>query len=227
MKIKSNIIKIDLQGMVMKKNIVVYGGSFDPIHQGHLTLLQSILQEIPSEIAYLIPTGSHPYGKNYFFTEKERLLMLKAVLGFLSEQEKKVLSIDHCPTLWKDNRVKILDSELYKKTKSYTIESIKILKKIHPQHDFHLLVGADQAEDFSSWHRVEELCSLVQLWTFPRTGYQPQKEYNWNFLSYPELEISSSAIKEMIYKDQDLNHPLIPCVVKTLIPYFLTQKNRE
>ncbi len=215
----------------MKKNIVVFGGSFDPIHKGHITLVKQMFNNITDiEQLYIIPTGDHPESKKHLFSDQERLFMLKSCFGLLKDGD-----FNNFPQLSKEQQfipefthpnIIISDLEINKNNKSYTIDTINHIKNIHPQVNIHLLVGSDQASNFSQWHQVQDLIQMVTLWTYPRKGFKLDPNYQWNIINFEEQNISSSMIREMLYKNDSLNHEFIPNSISILaLLFFIFNKN--
>ncbi|MGL4676679.1 MAG: nicotinate (nicotinamide) nucleotide adenylyltransferase [Brevinema sp.] len=203
-------------------NIVIFGGSFDPIHQGHITLIKTMLEQVPLiHRFYIIPTGNHPESKSHLFSNQERLLMLKACFGLLDKEEQDPLlkpEFTH-PSLI------VSDIELLNKEKSYTIDTLKKLKKIHPNDDFHFLLGADQAENFPQWKDYDQIMDMVHLWVFSRDSAIPDPRYIWNFLKSEEIFISSSMIREsLLKKDWSLLQQYIPQVVRLFLENYVKVK---
>ena len=213
----------------MKKNIIVFGGSFDPIHKGHITLVKQMFNNLNNiEKFYIIPTGDHPESKSYLFSDQERLFMLKSCFGLLREED-----FENFPQLSKEQQfisefnhpsIIVSDLEINKNKKSYTIDTIHHIKKIHPHANIHLLVGSDQASGFSQWLQVQELVKMVTLWTYPRKGFELDSNYQWNIINFEEQNISSSVIRELLHNKDSLDHDFIPDSIRVLAPLFFTEK---
>lgn len=213
----------------MKKNIIVFGGSFDPIHKGHITLIKQMFNNLSDiEKLYIIPTGDHPTSKKYLFSDQERLFMLKSCFGLLTDED-----FNNFPQLSKEQQfipefthsnIIISDLEINTNKKSYTIDTINHIKKIHPQTNIHLLVGSDQASSFSKWYKVQDLVQTLTLWTYPRKGFELDSNYQWNIINFEEQNISSSNIREMLHNNDSLDHEFIPESIRTLALLFFVKK---
>ena len=213
----------------MKKNIIVFGGSFDPIHKGHITLIKQMFNNLGDiEQLYIIPTGDHPQSKKYLFSDQERLFMIKSCFGLLTDED-----FNKFPQLSKEQQfipefthssIIVSDLEINNNNKSYTIDTIHHIKKLHPHANIHLLVGSDQASSFSQWLRVQELSQMLTLWTYPRKGFELDLNYQWNIINFEEQNISSSMIRELLHNKDSLDHDFIPDSIRVLAPLFFSKK---
>lgn len=201
-------------------NIVIFGGSFDPIHNGHISIVKqiySVLEDISH--CYLIPSGEHPENKKFFFSAEERVLMIKACFDLLTHEER---------LMWDIQKVQeplplceILDIELVSSEISYTINTIEYVKSINPKDRIHLLIGGDQAMKFSSWFQAEKISKLVTLWVYPRKDTILDSQFQWNILESELQDISSTYIRESILKKDSLQQEKIPYILQKLIPKIL------
>ena len=212
----------------MLKNIMIFGGSFDPIHEGHLALIKNAFTSFPSLDSFvLFPTGSHPELKNYLFSNQERLIMIKACLGQLDTKDVEYINTLGGSSISQDispHPVIISEQEMDTPKRSYTIDTIEYLEGVYPDTQLHLLIGADQAEKFSTWRKAEEIAQKVILWTFPRENFQYDSNFSWNIIEAPKLDISSSFIRSLLLEKKSLNLREIPLPVQILAPLFLKNK---
>ncbi len=119
----------------------IFGGTFNPVHNGHLVMLEKFISHMQIDKCYVVPAAISPFKKNfsvYQATDYDRLFMLKLALKTFKN-------------------VEVLDYEIVKGGVSYTIDTIVFLKNIHSEDDFYLLIGADQAIAFDKWKNWEEI----------------------------------------------------------------------
>lgn len=189
-----------------------FGGSFDPVHYGHLKNASIVKKELDLESLFLMPC-SHPAQKSdLLFSSKERLDMLK-----IATEEFADLSID--------------TREIDANSISYTINSIVDIKKEYPNTAVCLVVGMDCFVNLSTWKNYEKFHKYVHLIVIDRPNYRPENEksYCFNrcydisqlndtasgllyFTSSEMLDISSSDIRYKLHANMDLTS-LIPSSV--------------
>ncbi len=128
--------------------ILLFGSSFNPPHLGHLHLLRAAVDFCKPDLVLLVPTGKPPHKKAVYCPTKIRMMMTACIASELSG---------------KDCRAAVLDYEVAKKSKSYTIDTVKHVKKLYPDCEVKLLVGSDMLTYFPNWHKYEELLSLCGL----------------------------------------------------------------
>ena len=127
-----------------KQRIGIFGGAFDPIHNGHLVVAKNILDSLCLEKIIFVPTGNAPH-KNVKSDKKNRLNMLKLAL-----ENKSNFEID--------------EYEINKSRKSYTSETIEYIKKKNPDAEIYLIIGSDEFIEIETWHDMINLlenCILI------------------------------------------------------------------
>ena len=188
----------------MKNKIALFGGTFNPIHHGHLKMAEAARKEYKLDVIYFIPCGIPPHkSKKDLLPAKIRLKLLKKAI-----QGKKYF--------------KVLDIEIKKKKPCYTVDTVnKLARACHgkPQQ-LYFLIGQDEFEDLHAWHKPNELAKLVTFLVLPRVGATPKclpkKNKNRNKMKIPKVKnlkwysvhtkpihISSSQIREKLrnYKE--------------------------
>ena len=181
------------------RNIFIFGGSFDPIHQGHIDLILSALP-LADELR-IVPAGFNPDGKTYFFSNDERFLLVKAGVGLLTPQDCVDWQIPSNMILEPlSAKIVVRTDEFASKVKAHTIDLIRLFQKEDKDVRYHLIVGSDQAQNFSHWKEPQELSQSVTLWTVPRAGFTPDPSFAWNFLPFKEKNISSTEIRQCLVK---------------------------
>ncbi len=156
----------------MVKSIGLYGGSFDPIHLGHLNLAIEMLEKAGLDEIWFCPANVNPHKvENLPISTEDRLSMLMLALE----------GIKGCS---------ILNSELLRPSPSYTIDTLKELlaeEEKNPQGlKFHLILGEDALPGFPKWKSVDEIIQLVPLLIGQRTTSEPSA----NSTGDPSLRIA-------------------------------------
>jgi len=188
----------------MGKKIGLYGGTFDPIHFGHLNLALDIQEMKGFDEVWLIPTGVNPFKIDQTVASSEdRLAMTK-------------LAAEEFPELF------VKDLEIKRLGISYAIDSLNELIPAYPEYEFSIMIGDDAAAGFFRWKSVKEVVDLVDICV----GRRACQNFLSNLEGDPEilqilkkgyletkiLEISSTHIRQRV--QQGLNcHHLVPSKV--------------
>ena len=137
--------------------IGIYGGSFDPVHLGHLITAESIKKELNFERLFLLPCCEPVHKNSLHFSSEQRLEMLS-------------LAIKEFPSLEIDTR------EIDRGGNSYMIETLAEIVKEFKDSTICLIIGMDSFINFKTWKKWDEFAKLVHLITLPRkTNQHPQK----------------------------------------------------
>ncbi len=173
--------------------IAIYAGSFNPIHNGHLSVAEAALSEGFEEV-WLVVSPQNPHKKEQELWPFERRLKLVE------------LAIQSLPKL------KSSDCETRLSRPSYTINTLQYLKNCYPQHQFHLLIGGDNLLKFRLWKNYIQIMNEFGLVVYPRsTGLNAINDPHPNirFIQAPLLEISSSEIRNRLSENISI-HGLVP-----------------
>lgn len=182
----------------------IFGGAFNPIHNGHLNLAKKYLEVLNLDRIIFIPTALPPHKTDRFLASKEdRFNMLE-------------LAISDC------DRLEISDIEFQRQGKSYTYDTLCLLREKYPNDDFYLIIGADQFLTFNLWYRYRDILDIASICTAAReNGNQREKiidfsnkldgldKNRFHLLNSDAIEVSSSQVREKIKKGEDVSS-LIP-----------------
>ncbi|MCI0654743.1 MAG: nicotinate-nucleotide adenylyltransferase [Methylococcaceae bacterium] len=200
--------------------IGVMGGSFDPVHFGHLRTAVEIKESLNLDELRLVPCREPPHRPMPLAPAELRVNMLERAIG-------------NEPGLLVDTR------ELDRPGPSYTYETLESLRDEFPEQALGLILGQDAFSGLQSWHRWQELPKLAHFIVLQRPGYRPgipkalsqharcrfpnraegfngSKSGGVYFQKVSQLEISSSAIREIIGQDKNARF-LLPEPVLELI----------
>ncbi|WP_432800151.1 nicotinate (nicotinamide) nucleotide adenylyltransferase [Poriferisphaera sp. WC338] len=200
------------------QNIVVFGGSFDPPHVGHVKLPQLVREKLVADLVLYIPAGRAPHKLNQVQTSAEhRLSMLELALA------------DQPHTMISDIEIDRAKSG----QPSYTVDTLEeIHKHLAPGAQLRLLIGADQLLIFESWHRPEriiELAEPVVMVRPPETKHSliatmPEARADiwatW-LLELPQINVSSSEIRSAIESGADQFDEVPPAVMDYIKKHHL------
>jgi nicotinate-nucleotide adenylyltransferase len=136
-----------------RRRLGLFGGSFDPVHRGHLEPVRRARRELGLERVIYLPTARPPHKpKRELAPPLARFTMVE--LALLAEEG--LYASDHELTLGRP---------------AYTVETVEHFAARHPEADLHLLVGSDSFEDLPDWHRWSELVAAVELVVMARPGW--------------------------------------------------------
>jgi len=183
------------------QRVGLYGGSFDPVHLGHLLVAQAAREELGLERLFFIPAAQSPFkpdSKPTSGADRVRLLRL-ALAG------KTWCEID--------------EQELHRGGVSYTIETLRDYHRRFPAAEIFYLIGGDHVQKLPSWRDAEELARLAEFVVVPRPGQADipfQKPFHGRALKGFPLGVSSSQIRSRIKEGQPIDH-LVPAMVAEAI----------
>lgn len=180
-----------------KIRTAIFGGSFDPIHSGHMALARAVRDnDLADEVWFLVtPLNPHKQGNN-LTDENERLTMVR--LAISGEQG-----------------IAASDFEFHLPRPSYTINTLDALQKAFPNREFLLLMGADNWQKIDRWYKGNEIVSRFGVIVYPRDEKTaPALPANVKWLHAPLYNISSTAIRHAISMGTDASQWLHPDVAK-------------
>ena len=179
-----------------KKRVAVFGGSFDPIHNGHVALARAVCEkDFTDEVWFLItPLNPHKQGAN-LTDEKVRFQMASLALA-------------------DENGLVASDFEFSLPRPSYTINTLDALERSYPGCEFLLLMGADNWLKIDKWYKSEEILSRFGVIVYPRGNEEkPLLPDNVRWLSSPLYDISSTEVRHAISCGNDISEWLHPDVL--------------
>lgn len=177
------------------KKIGIFGGTFDPIHCGHLILARDAIEQLKLDSVLFIPAALSPHKLGARPVSAEhRVEMLRA-------------AIEGEPRFCLD------ELELNRPAPSYTMETIEALKRREPASEFVCLVGEDNVAQLPTWHRFAELSKMVQFAVLDRTGVRTDHLYP---TVRRHIDISATDIRNRVARGQSIRY-LVPPAVEDLI----------
>lgn len=184
------------------KKYGIFGGSFNPIHYGHLMICEYIKEEMGLDKVIFIPTGNPPH-KDLELSAEDRYEMVR-------------LAISPNPDF------EISDIETTRVKKSYTVDTIRELKKIYKEEKLYFLIGLDSLFQLKTWMKIGDLSQEIEFVVALRPGYLDREEVNKeidflrenfgtkiNLIKTPLYEISSTDLRDRIRVGKSLRY-LIP-----------------
>lgn len=187
------------------KRIGIFGGTFDPVHTGHLIMAENVMDQMHLDTVLFIPSGNPPLKDNSEVTEgNHRLNMVK-------------LAIEDNP------KFSISEIELKSSEPSYTVNTLMKLREEYSaeQVKLYLIIGMDQLIDLHKWKEPGKLFFLTEVVVINRPGYliqQVENEYSRRgiFVPVPDVDISSSDIRYRVREKRTIKY-LVPGKVEKYI----------
>lgn len=163
--------------------IGIYGGSFNPIHKGHTELAASIVQQGLVDELWMLVSPLNPLKRD--------------ATSNIAEYEHRInmarLATEHI------EGVKVSDFERFLPLPSYTVTTLHELHKAYPEHEFVLIIGADNWERFPRWYHAQEIIETYTILIYRRPGYEIDETAlppSVQLVHAPLYDISSTEIRE-------------------------------
>jgi nicotinate-nucleotide adenylyltransferase len=176
------------------RKIGIYGGTFDPIHHAHLILAREAREQLGLEKVIFVPAAVSPFRDAPAASGELRLRMLRVAIegepGFVAD-----------------------DCDLRRPPPSYTFDTVDAIRQREGEATFYYLLGDDNVEGLSRWHRFAELRELVQFVVLDRSGTASAH-------SYPavqrKIDISATDIRKRVASGRSIRY-LVPSGVEEII----------
>ena len=181
--------------------IAIVGGTFDPIHKGHLQVITEVAKKFEKVI--VIPTGN-PWLKDHtpIASGEQRVAMAQIAINSLDLGEK----------------VQVSAIEVKRSGPSYAIDTVNELSKIYPDCQFTLVLGSDAASNLSKWHRSDELQKFVEVLVVKRPGV---KSSSFEEIEISAPDLSSTQIRDKVANSQDISEFVTPTVASFIKEHHL------
>lgn len=192
-------------------HIGLFGGTFDPIHLGHLILAERVRDEAGLDAVWFLPSYQPPHKAG------------RVISRFDYRTDMASLAIIGQPAF----RVEPIEREL--PPPSYSVQTVAELKARHPEAEFSLIVGADCLPDLPKWHQPQALLKQAGLLAVPRPGTElwsreqlatalnlPAGEVNLRIIECPLITIASRKIRERVKLGKSVRY-LMPRAVEEYI----------
>ncbi len=182
--------------------IGLFGGSFDPIHHGHLIAARVLAETLELDAVWFVPARAQPFKVG------------RHGAGAAARAEMVTLAIDGEPTF------RLERAELDGPAVSYTVETLRALRTREPGRDFALLLGADAAAELPGWREAEAIPGLAQVVAFGRAGAAtPAGGLVSRVVSVPAIAISATQIRGRVAAGRSIRY----FVPEAVAAYIATQ----
>ena len=180
---------------VRLKKIGIYGGTFDPIHHGHLILAREAREILDLEEVVFVLAAQSPHKTNLApASTAARWAMLAVAISHEKGFSASGMEIDRPPP-------------------SYSIDTVEQLRAARPDTEFFFLIGEDNLPQLPGWHRFDELRRLVQFVVLDRSGTTVEEHYP---VVRRKIDISATTIRNRVASGQSIRY-LVPEAVEQII----------
>ena len=159
--------------------IAVFGGSFDPIHDGHLSVADAVMSLEKPDCLLWVPNQQSPHKLEHAPAAPEsRIALLETALQNRPGEEICRLEVDRPPP-------------------SFMVDTLESLLGMHPDADFLLVLGGDCQDRFLEWHRLDRILEIAEPVLVPRPGWlELRPGMPGRMLAWPAIEASSTWLRE-------------------------------
>ncbi len=184
----------------MNKKIGILGGTFDPIHLGHLILAEAAYDKFDLDMLLIMPSAKPPHKSNKEITDScHRCKMVELVC---EDNEHFIFS----------------DYEIMRKGKTFTVDTLSLLKKENPENEYYFIIGADSLFNIENWKDPEKILLYSTILVAQRDDFDIEKiENKIKFLKnkykckieivdIPMIDISSTMIIDKINKNESVKY---------------------
>ena len=193
----------------MSERLGVLGGAFDPIHHGHLILASEAKRQLNLHRVLIVPTFASAHQEKTTQTSFEhRCAMIRLAVA---DQPDLVIS----------------DVESRLSGKSYTVNTLELLKSIYCESEIDLIMGADSLDQFDTWHEPDRILSLANVVVAHRPGHQPVlkgRTAGMKLIEMPLVDISASEIRRRVRENLPIRF-MVPKAVEEYISRSALYRN--
>lgn len=185
----------------IRKKVGIMGGTFDPIHVGHLILGEKAYEQLALDKVWFMPSGNPPHKKDRAgrATDDQRVAMVEKAISGNPHFELSLI-------------------EMHEEGYSYTYRTLETLKKENPDTDYYFIIGADSLFSFDTWMEPARICQACTLVVATRNHTSIQeldqkidelsRQYDGHFLRLDtmNIDVSSRLLREWLRKGKSLRY---------------------
>ena len=168
----------------------IYGGSFNPIHTGHIALGQWLVRHhFVDELWFLVSPQNPLKPASGLLDDEARLRLARLAIG-------------------RKRRLRVSDFEFHLPRPSYMVTTLEALRTAYPDRNFVLVIGADNWHRFPQWYKADEILNHHRLLVYPRPGFpidEAALPAGVTLVHTPLIDLSSTQIRDAIATDPDYN----------------------
>lgn len=185
---------------VQRKKVGILGGTFDPIHTGHLILAETAYESFSLDYVLIMPNGNPPHKPGQVNASMEQRTRM-AELAVADNEHLRVSDFEKTPQDY-----------------HYTFQTLEFLKGQNPDTDYYFILGADSLVHFDTWMEPERICRCCRILAAARDRMEIRELQGWmealalkfgaqiDPLETPNIDISSNMIRERVQKGQSIRY---------------------
>lgn len=163
--------------MEFQEKVIIFGGSFDPVHTGHIFVAKNALKMLNADKLFFVPCKNHPNNKKLYSTDQQRCEMLNLAIANIDQFYLSMFEIEN------------------KNNVSYTIDTINYFKKKFPNAELFLLIGYDQLINFKNWKDYQNILKQTKLICHARDKQKINIDFDVLFIN-KKINVSSTLVRE-------------------------------
>lgn len=190
----------------MKHKVGLFGGSFNPIHNGHIAIGRTMLNALSLDEVWYMVSPENPWkrGADDLAPEEVRYATVKAAL-------------------MGEGRLVASDYEFHLPRPSYTWNTLQHLEHDYPDHSFVLIIGGDNWARFPQWAHAEEIVQHYEIAVFPRSGADSGASIQGgrvSIVNVPRIDVTSTQIRRMLRNGEDVSGLVPESILGMLAPWM-------
>lgn len=187
--------------LVSELRIGIFGGSFDPVHLGHLLVAHAAREEVELDRMFFVPAAVSPFKQaREAAPASERLRLLRLALAGLPWCEVSAWDVERGGV-------------------SYSVDLVRLFAERFPNAKLFFLIGADNLESLPRWRNAEDLAGLTEFVVLPRPGespVRPPEGFRVRTLKGWPIQVSSSDIRQRVKAGLPIEHLVPPAVAEII-----------
>jgi len=186
--------------LIKTNKCAIYGGTFDPIHNGHLHVIKELIRTDDFDKFIVVPSG-RPAQKSAIATAEQRFEMTTLAVA---------------QAIGNEPRIEVADFEVKRPGISFAIDTANEVSKKYPKHEIYWVIGSDALSNIKTWHQFSELSKIIKFLVIERPGFAESDipaGLNYEFRKIAAKNISASEIRNHISAGEDISDEIPSSVI--------------